>query len=211
MFNSLHERLKFLRELSGFTRKEMEEKYGVNAHTLRGWEIGRFPISEGGLKQCIDIYNKIGINVTEEWLKQGIGTPIFKKDNNMTLYVIPNSTSIDTKNSEMINDIEYLKKYYQDILIYFITSEDMLPVYKVGDFVAGIATDLNADFIQNLNNSECIVQLENNDLLFKKILVNSVSNEISLISLDPSKSNSPIINNVNIKKIAPLIFHRIKN
>ena len=71
--NNSHGRLRFIRSISGLTRNEIEEKYGLPEITLRKWETGNITLSKKGIIRCLDVYRQEDIICSEDWIINGTG------------------------------------------------------------------------------------------------------------------------------------------
>ncbi|MBN8828964.1 MAG: hypothetical protein J0H68_09685 [Sphingobacteriia bacterium] len=202
------ERIRFLRQMIGISRETIEKKYDLSSSTLFSWENGRLPLTDKGIKRCLEIFRKEGISVTEEWIRHGTGyEPIFTKESSSFL-VMPTTKSLPANSKiDTLKEIEIIKTLYSDIIIYFIDTQEMSPKFNVGDYVAGKVCH---NEIYELHNMNCIVHLETGEYIFRRIIVNN-DNSYTLICDNPLSSPNPVIYNPPIKKIAPVMFHRISN
>jgi phage repressor protein C with HTH and peptisase S24 domain len=191
--NTPNERLRFLRALTRLTRKVIAEKYDLPEVTLNKWETGTLSLSDKGITKCINIYKNEGVVSTEEWIKFGNGPFPYILDN-------PDKLVHQGKYQNFANDIDYFKKTYSDCIFFEVVGDEMLPIYKPDDLVIGY---------RNLNNKFCIVTLENNSILLRKLVVSSNS-KYNLHCINPlTTSNEPILFDINILQIAPVIWHGI--
>ncbi len=191
--DSKESRLRFLRSLSGLTRKEVEIKYKMPEITLRKWETGQSPLTSKGLDRCIAIYNTEGISVNRSWLDEGLGP-------------FPGFIEQFARQSFNINaDLEYFKKSYRGCIIYQVENENMLPQYKPKDFVIGF---VHNGEIEELNGKDCIARLNTNETIFGKIFINN-SKTINLMYTNHLKSNYQILFDLRVQFIAPVVWHKI--
>jgi transcriptional regulator with XRE-family HTH domain len=193
--NTPYARLRFIRALSGLTRKEIEAKYDLPEITLRKWETGKLLISKKGAKKCLIIYKNENIIATEEWLYNGTGSHPY--------------LSIEFGNQNDYSDkiVSYFKEIYQNCIVLKINDEAMLPIYKTSELVVG---DVYRGNLEKLHNKDCIIILDNDEILLRKfIFINEHS--YCLMCTNPSATSEPILNNVNIKFLAPVLWHQVKS
>ena len=192
--NNSHGRLRFIRSISGLTRNEIEEKYGLPEITLRKWETGNITLSKKGIIRCLDVYRQEDIICSEDWIINGTGPRPY--------------LTIEFKESKNITDdiLNFFRTKYQNCMTYKITNKDMLPLYKPGDYVIG---DVYRGDIKDLNDKDCIILLSSEKIIFKKLFY-SEDKQISLISTNPTATKTPIIVNPSIKYLAPVLWHKIR-
>lgn len=194
-----NERLRFLRSLARLTRKDIAEKYNLPEITLNKWETGNLSLSDKGIIKCLHIYSCEGVIATEDWIKLGHGP---------FPYIINNQSKITHQGQykNFDNDINYFKKTYSNCIIFEVKSDEMLPTYKMGDVVIGYVHENNYKL---LDNKCCIVTLEDETQLFRKLLVLE-NNKYNLQCINPlTNIKEPLLFNVKILAVAPIIWHGI--
>lgn len=193
--NTPYARLRFIRALSGLTRKEIEKKYLLPEITLRKWETGKLLISKKGAEKCLIIYKSENIIATETWLYNGTGPRPY--------------LAIEFGEQTDINDkiISCFKDIYQNCIVLEISDETMLPRYKPNEFVIG---DVYKGDFKELHSKDCIILLDTDKVLLRKFIFFN-ENSYSLMCTNPSATNYPILNNINIKFLAPVLWHQIKD
>ncbi|AIL64810.1 hypothetical protein NOVO_02075 [Rickettsiales bacterium Ac37b] len=198
--NKSYDRLRFIRSLTGLSRKVIAEKYGLPEVTLNKWETGALPISEKGVIRCLDIYKKEGVIVREEWILYGNG-PI--------PHITDQSNKIHHKGNykNFANDINYFEENYADCIVFKVSGDEMLPIYNIGDIVIGYIYQEN---YKELDNKYCIVTLTDNRQLLRKLVI--ANDKYHLHCINPLTScKEPILFDVKIKEIASIIWHGITN
>lgn len=60
------DRIRFLRNAKGYTRKELAEEYGCHPDTIKNWEEGRTNLSA----EALTIYSQI-FDVSTDWILLG--------------------------------------------------------------------------------------------------------------------------------------------
>lgn len=207
------ERLKYIRKLLGVTRAYLQEKYELPEITLKSWENARIKVSSVGVSRCVEIYRKEGLIVSEDWIMDGIGLdPVIQSSIND--YFL-SSTSINNEELEhddemlMMRDANLFKESYSNAVVMLVSSDEMEPYYKSGDYVGGkarIGTE-----IETAINKNCIIFLSNGERFFRRLIKNS-SGGYNLVCLNPNPMTSePVLFNVDISKVAPVIWHRCKD
>ena len=182
--------------------------------TLKSWENGKVEISKKGLDKCITIYKEEGILLNRNWIIKGEGqtpSPI------LTQYFVQYVREIEPKEYEkddsvcILREAIFFKESYSNAIIYTVTSNEMLPLYKIGDYVGGRLC-FEQEKIAALAGSDCIVKLEDESIIFRKLLINKYNeiNSYDLVVTDPEKKlkDSYSILNTKIRAAAPVIWHR---
>ncbi|MBN8828919.1 MAG: hypothetical protein J0H68_09450 [Sphingobacteriia bacterium] len=210
--NTIGGRITFLRRLVGITRPDIEAKYGFKETTLYSYECGRKPITSNGLNKCLTIFRNEGIIVTEEWLKFGQGPdPVINADKTSLIIGKSSSSFLSNKEIDIVQEIEFFKSIYPDLLFHFVNNAEMSPQFNAGDYIAG-SYFTNEEYLKEMDsfhNIDCIIVLSSGEQIFRKIIVDSNKN-YSFNCNNPSVAKDPFLYNLTIKKIAPVIFHRIK-
>jgi transcriptional regulator with XRE-family HTH domain len=220
------ERLKYVRKLVRLSRPDVEEKYQLSAATLKAWENGQATLTAKGIKRCIDIYRKEGVILNREWIMTGEGlSPKLSLD--ISRYFASELQYPLRDNKGMIKDSDLLpyskddnacilreaaffKESYPDAVILTVTNDDMEPVYQIGDYVGGrfrygkdIATTLKRN---------CIVRLKTGEDIIRRIFKSNSGKYYNLACINPvCGSEKPILFNVDVECVAPVIWHRIPN
>ncbi len=209
--NSIGERLKYIRKNFRFTRKYFREKYNIPEITLQKWETSERKIPDHAIIKLLEIFKKECILVTKDWLQNGIGEKpktIFPDNelNYSTLY-------FDfSQNDEILanKEIEFFENNHKNSKVIIIDNNDMEPIYKPGDYIGGI--ELTKDEIKNLDNTDCIVLIKNdNSYLLRRVNKDEKGNfRLSILNLN-SKNETPVIYNAKLEFIAPVIWIRRPN
>jgi len=88
-----------------------------------------------------------------------------------------------------------------------VSNNDMLPFYKMGDYVFG--RWMFHDNIKKAINKDCIIQLANGNKYFRR-LIQDDKGLFNIACLNPSGTKyQPVLYNVIIESVAPIIWHRI--
>jgi len=193
--DDLSKRLRMLRILTGFNRKEFCQRHGINENTLTSLELGRLKASENKIKELINAYLMEGINFAEEWVLTGKGE-IPKK-------VFSRKDSISfQETSGIIGEADIFKGRNKDSIIQIIQDDSMLPFYEKGDYVGGIL------FVEthSLLNQKCLIEVKK-DIFIPRIL-HKVDNFYLLCSSNEKAKGEPFIIKKEIGRIAKIVWHR---
>lgn len=226
--NTPAERLKYIREIMRLSRSYLEDKYRLSAATLKAWENGSSRLTEKGLKRCIDVYHQEGILVAREWLLNGSGlSPRVSLDMGKYLASELSYPRHDNPDAELqikegvakvyeadenkciLREAAFFKESYSNAVVLMVTNNDMEPVYQVGDYVGGrfrYGKDVDIGVKR-----DCIIRLKNGELLLRRLFKNG-GGHYNLACVNPApKSVNPIMFNVDIECVAPVVWHRIPN
>lgn len=200
-FKTPGERLRYLRSLTRLERKAFGELYDIPEGSLRLWETAKAPITIKAINRCIKAYLQEGISVTQEWIQHGKGDiPNYDR----TLFAFNNESTelspIITTN--IADDFSYFRKTYTGCVLFEVTTDEMGPVYKKGDFVMG---KISVKGLKDVHLKDCIVKLSSGQIRFRKVFL-SPQNEVNLYTINPLEPAEPIFN-AQVESIAPVILH----
>lgn len=227
--NSPSQRLKALRNMARLTRDEIEAKHALSAATLKAWENGMAPITEKGIRRCIDIYRKEGVLLTRDWVLEGKGLPpqisveigrYFASMHDYPLHPLRpeqynSAKETDTKPNYVVDDqvgmvreASYFKELYKDAVLMIVADEDMGPVYQPGDYIAG-KFRYGADVAAVLG-SDCIVRLSSGEDILRRVFKGQMKDRYNLACINPTPTaQAPILFDMEILAAAPVIWHRV--
>lgn len=209
ILNSPGERLKHLRSLVRLNRTQISDKYGLNPNTLKSWENNVYALTEKAIKKCIEIYEDEGIIFSHEWLLSGKGlAPKTFAEIGKNFNMPKDSLTIDENENELflLKEVKFFKDLYSDGTVMIVPNNDMLPFYKVGDYVCG--RWLFLDKISQAVGQDCIIQLINGSKYFRR-LVQDNNAFYNITCLNPLEVRyEPVLYNVQIECVAPIIWHR---
>lgn len=208
------ERLKYLRQLLGLTRAYLQENHQLPEITLKSWESGKIKLSKSSVDRCVDIYKKEGLIVSADWVLEGIGLdPVIQSS--LSDYFLTSSeheSQEDIYQDEetlMMRDANVFKENYSNAVVMLVSSDEMEPYYKAGDYVGGRIREKND--IETALNKNCIVFLSTGEKFFRRLIRNA-SGGYNLVCLNPNPLTSePVLFNIDIEKVAPIIWHRCKD
>lgn len=195
-------RIKLARGMLGLSRKELEERFRISVNTLQAWESDKNTLTDKGAKKLNEVFIKLGLLCTEDWLLTGQGqTPILLQD----ISALPNEMNEDIC---ILREIEAFKALNPDPIVVIINDSGMEPIYTIGDFVGGNKkTDLH---IESLIGENCIVETFPGDTLVRKLLRGSKSQLYNLVCINFANDIQPIIPDTKIRSAAKIVLHRKK-
>jgi transcriptional regulator with XRE-family HTH domain len=202
-------RIKTARLLAGLSRKDMEDNYSICASTLQAWEIGKNPLNEKGARRLIDVFNKINLFCSVEWLLYGIGNPPKPFTAMQFNKSISDSHPLMNWDDELSiqKEIDIFYKVNNNAVVLLDHDDGMSPIYAIGDYVAGKKRYENQ--INTVVGKHCIVQLQDQST-FVRYLKNSTKD--GLFNLFCTNANTavqvPVMGDVSLVFAAPIIWHR---
>lgn len=197
-------RLKRIRNLANVSRKQLCEEASVNINTYIGYEVGRYGgITTKGAGKVLKYLQEKGVNCTIDWLMHETGSAPYV----FTEKVEGLSFNNLQEESKIQEELCIFRSHYSATLDYRIIDDGMLPVYPLGSYVAGVVSAPSK--LAELINSDCIVQLDNGDILVRKLKEGRLENTYTLACINPETVViNPILYNVMIVKAARIIWHR---
>ncbi len=196
------DKIKYLRRLCGLSRKEFSDKYMISESTLRSWELNRSPISVRLMERFIEALSSEGFSISETWVRgNSTGTPTF-----VTGYS-EKSFSFDEKSLE--KEATFFLEVSPHRIVHAVEDSNNLPFFEKGSIVGGeILSDPLPDQVVD---KFCLVQVCGSDKWSLHLV--KPSPEKNLLTLASAQSmanpiNFPILYNVNVERIAPVIWHR---
>lgn len=193
-------RLRKIRNLANLSRKEICDSEELNLNTYKGWELARFgglPID--GAERVITRVARENIVCTPEWLLYGKG---------IEPYILPQKKDIseEEKNNLILKEILLFQSLHHNSVYTEIKDDSLAPDYLPGDFVAGII--FRGEDISNILDQNCIVELENGDILVRYLKKGAAKHCYKLIATNINCDiTSPMVIESRIKFAAPIIRH----
>lgn len=204
-------RLKYVREqLLRLTRPAICKKYGLSKDSLTAWENGRISLTEKAIDKCIKIFTAENLIVMREWLLTGEGEgPEFSFHFNR--YIRTAQTENNDEADEqtlLIKEVEYFKSLTANSIVVLMPDDTMLPFYQRGDYVGG--RFVAKDEILHCVGKNCIVQDSDNMLYVRRLakFINKKTFSLIALNLAESQISDPIISDIVVKAVAPIIWHR---
>jgi transcriptional regulator with XRE-family HTH domain len=206
-------RLKSLRKMADLSRKALTIKYLISASTIQAWEDGKAGgLTAKGAQRIVAALREEGVYCTVDWLMHGVGQSPYLAERlylraaePMREYassaIIPHAESI-TRELLVFRELNY------DAIDMVIIDEGMGPYYQVGDTIAGIRCRGNKT-IENCVGKDCIVELQNGEVLFRRLRASSNHEHFHLqcINLD-TLVKQPYRYDEVLLSAAPVIWHR---
>ena len=206
---SVGNRLKSARMLSGLTRKAFAAKSKISAATLRIWEEpgeNRQGLSIKGAERIVIALNHCNVHCSKEWLLTGnsIGPKFIS--NTFSFDDIPDDKESWSEEEAIIKDIESFKNNNPNSIICMITDNAMSPYFSVGDYVGGCLK--YGEDIKKLVGLNCVVSLEDRNIV-RRITAFGGGNSYTLTVINYDKNiENPILTDINIQCAAEIIWHR---
>ncbi len=204
-------RIKSVRMLAGYNRKEFSEKTGISAATLRIWEnpfSDRQGITENGVVRLMQALKACGVLCSKDWLINGLGPgPSLIMDRSSILSQALQDITWGEEES-IFKDIQSFKANNINPVVTMITDDSMTPFYFYGDYVGG--SKKNGANIHQFVGSHCIVELQHTTVIrgVNQCLTN---NKYILSTPNINQSiTSQIIYDPEIITIAKIVWHRSK-
>lgn len=129
-------RIKASRVLTGLNQEEFGSKYNIPAPSIKTWEFGSVVPRLDGLTKFTDALRESGIYVSTNWLLHGMGTgPSYFLGQQHSESVV----DVDDSFAELFK--KSCKKSKENPVIVEIRDDEMVPLFKPGDLVAGVLLD----------------------------------------------------------------------
>lgn len=206
-------RLRRLRNLANLSRKKMCEISGIRLDTLIGWEVARHGgLTENGAHKVINCMLSQGVKCTLEWLLYGIGEgpSVNVNYNDISLSPAKKTLLLSNEDKQIIQELMFFKMHHTDTLDYVVTDDSMSPHYQRNDYLAGIKR--YKDMLHTILGLDCITQIVDGKLIFRKVLAGDETGKYNLISTNlNAQSQHLILQNIDIAYAAPVIWHRRRN
>lgn len=205
------ERLKYIRNMLRLTRPYLQEKYKLSIDTLNAWENGKLNLNEKAVDRCIKIYNKEGVFVSKDWVLKGHGlapklsisiSSYFDSGKNSDFF------SKFTDEELIIKEIEFFKSISSEAVVMLVGDDSMMPSYQHDDYIGG---RFESGDLKNFLGKDCIVETETGERYFRRLSVVKKNNLCNLSSLNPKNHLEPVLFDIPVSKIAPVIWIRKNN
>lgn len=204
------QRLKYIRALLRLTRAYLHKHYGLPEVTLKSWENGTAKLTPTGAQRCVEIYRNEGLILSEDWILEGVGLDPKSTITVSDYFSTPSNTIISVEDDEvaMLRDANAFKESHSNAVVMLVPNDAMLPLFSPGDYVGGKLRTGRA--ITDAIDKVCIVYLKSGEKLVRRVLQQGV--HYNLTTLNPmARGVEPILANVEIESVAPIIWHRWKD
>lgn len=196
-------RLQYARQLTNLSRTAIAKKYDISPSSLSKWELGVLDFSYKKAKILAQSLQNEQIDVTAEWLFEGVGQAPKRTPN----YYVIKKDSIDEE-SFMYNELKNFEEFYKNTLSLKIYDDSCLPIYFPGDVVAGVK--ILGEKILNFKGKVCLVELESGAICVRKIInYNIPEGTFELETLNPyTEVAAHNIKNARIKSASLITYYR---
>lgn len=209
-------RLKKARLMAGFTRQALESKYGISVNTLQAWESAKSPLSFKGANKIIQALQDSGLECSIDWLLHGIGpSPRLNDEINIpgmfSLQKQQNNNQLNWDDeSAILREVECFRTSNLNSIVSIVTDDSMLPIYFIGDYVGGKRkTTETFDKYIGIN---CLIETIEGMTIIRRLERGNAHSLYTLSCINPNTTvPSPVLYNVKIISIAPIIWHRRKD
>ncbi|MFN7097065.1 MAG: helix-turn-helix transcriptional regulator [Gammaproteobacteria bacterium] len=208
------QRLKYIRNMLRLTRAYLHEKYNLSTDSLNAWESGKLKLTPKALDRCIKIYNKEGIFVSKNWILTGEGLAPKLSISIANYFQTPTPDSqgnfADLTDDELIlREVDFFKQTTPNAVVMLVSNDEMLPLYEAGDYVGGRFQ--SSDFIHSCLGKDCIIETLDGEKYFRRLSAILPNGLCNLSCLNPNDNLEPVLFNIKVAMIAPVIWHRRKD
>lgn len=200
-------RLRILRNMAGLTIHKLAEKYGIGSSTIKYWEAGRGEgLSVKGAEKIIATMRQEGVYCTFGWLVYGIDMCPQIIDMRQSISVQQITTNTITEEEAIANEMNMFRDNTANAVTFVIADDGMETFYSVGDIVGGnrlTGLDINRALGKN-----CIIEIEGNKLLCRKLMHKWASDAFVLCPLN-SQTTTSLANLYNVKIISAAPISRV--
>src|SRR3990167_352265 len=209
-------RLKSARALTGLSRKQIEDLYGISENTLRLWENPSSKskgLSEKGAIRIIAMLKKMGVTCTLEWLLYGNGegpkTYTDLQHNVITpLVKIINTPEVKWDDEIILEEVEAFRHLNPDPIAIRINDDSMEPFLQRGDYVAG--NKKYGSEIEKYVGLICIIETANCLQLCRR-LDKDKDSKFVLSCINPAtRIDQPVLYGVKCHSVAQVVWIRKK-
>lgn len=200
------DRLRRLRNLANLSRKSLCDQAEININTYIGYEVGRYGgLTKKGADKILQFLSDKGVYCSLDWLMYEVGngpqviTEIGTEGKENPLIL--------TEEQKIKDELVLFHKHYENAVDYKVLDDGMGPLFKVGDYIAGIPCF--GDDIKNLLGSNCILQINKGDMIVRNLREGRNENTYTLTCSNPETSiGHPILYDVKLAFAATIIWHR---
>lgn len=202
-YKTSSDRIMCTRKMAGLGRPDMELRHNINRNTLASWELGRNTLTKKGAESLSKAFLREGILCSPQWLLEGGDQlPTFINDRGQP---IANSLSADSDQLCLLQEVEAFKAINPDPICIMVNDDGMMPIYKIGDYVAG---NYRVSDFAGLIGHNCIIETYHGDLYIRKLLQGNKSDTYTLSCINPTANVSIVMPDIKIKRAAYITWHR---
>ena len=200
-------RLRLVRKMSSLTLDELSSKHDFGVSTIKYWECAKNQgLSSKGAKKIIAAMQVEGVQCSYMWLMHGVGLPpqFLCVHYNQDLKV---NLDISQVAYEEEKSIEHEITLFCDKIINAIAltifDDGMEPIHAVSDSVGG--KRLYGDDLEKVIGKDCIVEMEDNQLLCRRVAQGDAPDNFNLYCINPNTvANPPHVYGVKLLSAAPI-------
>ena len=186
------------------TRPELCKDSEILETTLKGWEISLSGgLTESGAKKLIKRFSALGLHCSINWLLHGIGLAPSLSASARRFEITPEEESKITQELLLFRE-----NNHNNTLDTIIEDDAMLPFLMPGMYVAGVLVN---DFT-NAIGKENIIITASNTLYVRVLVASKTTGKFDLVASNKNCLMSPpVITNIEVKMVAPIIWVRRKS
>ncbi len=202
-------RLEQVRVLARLSVSEAAEITQVAAVTYKDWEQGKHPMPERRIRFLLSALRLEGLDCSIEWITEGVGygpdkIERFKVSEPRVEYIRTVGHCGETEQIE--KELEVFYQGYSDAIDLTIEDDGMVPVYQVGDVVAGVK--LYGKEIKQAFGVPCIVTTQYGARILRVVQEGQGEGNYTLLCLNMSTKQKTILHETNVVNVAPVLWHR---
>ncbi|MEN8236009.1 MAG: hypothetical protein ABFQ95_00440 [Pseudomonadota bacterium] len=191
-----HSRLKMARRISGLSKKYLQDKYHLNAHTLASLEISRSILSEEWGKQFCRALQEEKVLCSPEWLFKGTGTPPKRLQDREAALLLEQKRVEDCKvfNDEVAitSEVKTFCAGHKDNMVAIVKDDAMSPFFEFGDYVGCRRVPLGS--IDQMLGEKCLIEPEPGEYLVRHFTYDDNTSQYLLSAANPKSTiNRPLL------------------
>jgi transcriptional regulator with XRE-family HTH domain len=197
------DRLQHARQLTNLSRIAIAKKYNISPSSLAKWELGILAFSYKKAKILTQALQNEQIDVTAEWLYEGVGNAAQRRS-----YYHTTKNDFMDEESFIYNELKNFEDFYKSTLSLKVYDDSCLPIYFPGDVIAGFKR--TGEQILTFKGKICLIELESGAVCIRKITNYNISEgTFELETLNPyTEVATHIIKNATLKSAALITFYR---
>lgn len=197
-------RLRYAREMSGLTQKNIEKSYGIKAGTITIWENGRhYGLNEKSAHTMIAIFKAAGVICHAPWLLHGEGVAPIK--HMLAMQPIAAYTAYSDQAAIIHEEILHFLQSHPGTIDYKISDHAMSPAFLKDDYVIGVPLE-KKEWPQAVGH-DCLIQLDSGEILVRKMREYCPKKGCTLICYQESTLH-PYLYGAQMLSAAPICWHR---
>ncbi len=209
-------RARSARKFAGLTMEQLNIQHNIPPSTLQGWEntgctsLKNRSLTLKGAQRLVFALKNEGVFCSIEWLMEGKGpgpsfTSPLMQDKSDCHYDSQHSSW--TQDICLQNEIKAFEQNNPNPIVVLMPDDALSPLYDKGDIIGGIKYFFN-DIARCVEHT-CIIETNKSEVFVRKL---QAGHNAHLYTLVPHNSNTkscdPIIKDVALKWVAPILWHR---